>query len=264
MDVSDVIRDRMQEPAGLQRMAAVSAVVHGALVAIVVLSPGQWFSTRLEPVETVMTISLGGGTPGPSAGGLTAIAGRPVQVETPPDEPKRPEAVRPPAAKPPEMTVPRADARPARATPPAPAVTQAPPDARGRTPTRGAETSAGSAVAETGARGQGFGLSTGGGAGSGSRLDVADFCCPDYIVLMLDRIRSRWDARAEVAGETMIVFTIQRDGRITDVSVEKPSMYMAHNLSAQRALLVTRELPPLPAAFTNPTLTVHLNFQYAR
>ncbi len=65
-------------------------------------------------------------------------------------------------------------------------------------------------MAETGARGQGFGLSTGGGAGSGSRLDVADFCCPDYLVLMIERIRSNWNARAEAVGETMIKFTIQR------------------------------------------------------
>jgi hypothetical protein len=27
---------------------------------------------------------------------------------------------------------------------------------------------------------------------------------------------------------------------------------------------VTRTLPPLPAAFPNATLTVHLNFQYQR
>ena len=47
----------------------------------------------------------------------------------------------------------------------------------------GAEARPGSAVAETGARGQGFGLSTGGGAGI--RVDArrrGDFCCPDYLV----------------------------------------------------------------------------------
>ena len=31
-----------------------------------------------------------------------------------------------------------------------------------------------------------------------------------------------------------------------------------------RALLATRQLPPLPAAFPNPSLTVHLNFQYTQ
>jgi TonB family protein len=113
-------------------------------------------------------------------------------------------------------------------------------------------------------RGQGFGLSTGGGSGSGSRLDVADFCCPDYLMTMVERIRGHWDTRAEVPGEVIVVFTIQRDGSITNVTVERSSGFIALDLNAQRALVNARQLPPLPAAFTNPTLTVHLNFQYTR
>ena len=35
---------------------------------------------------------------------------------------------------------------------------------------------------ETGAKGMGFGLSSGGGGGDSSlKLDVKDFCCPEYI-----------------------------------------------------------------------------------
>jgi TonB family protein len=143
-------------------------------------------------------------------------------------------------------------------------VEQAPPEARGRTPSQGAEPAPGSTVADTGARGQGFGLSTGGGGGSGSRLDVADFCCPEYIVTMVERIRVNWDQRAEVPGEVLVMFTIQRDGSLTDVAVERSSGYIALDLSAHRAILNARQLPPLPAAFQNPTLTVHLNFQYTR
>ena len=107
-------------------------------------------------------------------------------------------------------------------------------------------------------------MSTGGGAGSGSRLDVADFCCPDYVQLMVERIRTNWNARAEAVGETMVKFTIQRDGQIQGVEVERSSGFAALDINAQRALLVTRTLPPLPTAFPNPTLTVHLNFRYER
>jgi TonB family protein len=60
----------------------------------------------------------------------------------------------------------------------------------------------------------------------------------------------------------MVKYTIQRNGQITDVALEKSSGYTALDLTAQRALLVTRQLPPLPAAFTEPTLTVHLRFEY--
>jgi TonB family protein len=143
-------------------------------------------------------------------------------------------------------------------------VKEAPDSARGRTPTRGEEQAAGSAVAETGARGQGFGLSTGGGVGSGSRLDVADFCCPDYLTLMVEKIRSNWNARAGSVGEVMVAFTLDRDGRIGGVTQETSSGNAVLDLNAMRALVATRQLPPLPSAFPNPSLTVHLNFQYTR
>lgn len=161
------------------------------------------------------------------------------------------------------MPLPQSKPKPSPARPAAP-VKDAPDDARGRTPTRGPETRSGSALAETGARGQGFGLSTSGGAGSGSRLDVADFCCPEYIQLIIERIRSNWNTRVEAFGETMVKFTIQRDGQIQGVQVEKSSGFTALDINAQRALLVTRTLPPLPGAFPNPTLTMFLNFQYQR
>jgi TonB family protein len=184
-----------------------------------------------------------------------------VQAVIPPEEAKRPEAIRPPAARTPEMTLPKPGAAPTRAAPPT--VKEAPDAARGRTPTRGEETSAGSAVAETGVRGQGFGLSTG-GAGSGSRLDVADFCCPEYLMLMVEKIRSNWNARAGSVGEVMVVFTIDRDGRIGGVAQETSSGNAVLDLNAMRALVATRQFLPLPSAFPNPSLTVHLNFQYTR
>ena len=59
-------------------------------------------------------------------------------------------------------------------------------------------------------------------------------------------------------------FTIQRDGRLTNVELERSSGYFALDQTAQRSLLVTRQLPPLPGAFPEPTLTVHLTFQYER
>jgi protein TonB len=208
-----------------------------------------------------MTISLGGGGAGPQNGGMTSIGARAVQTEAPPEPPQKREAARPPAAKTPEMTVPKPNAKPAKASAP---VKQAPDDARGRTPTKGPETRTGNANAETGARGQGFGLSTGGGAGSGSTLDVADFCCPDYLVVMIERIRSSWIQQAEVAGNVVVKFTIDRDGKISASSVEQSSGYSTLDLNAQRAVVATRQLPPLPQAFPNPNLTVHLNFQYQR
>jgi TonB family protein len=263
MDVSDILRDRMQEPSGLSRMVSASLLLHGLLAVALLLAPRGFLMRAGDAPRAVMTISLGGGGGGPQNGGMTSIGARAVQQEAPPEPQQKREPVRPPASKTPEMTVPKANAKPVKAAA-APTVKQAPDDARGRTPTKGPETRSGNAVAETGARGQGFGLSTSGGAGSGSSLDVADFCCPDYLVVMIERIRSSWVQQAEVAGAVVVKFTIERDGRITMPSVERSSGYSTLDLNAQRAVVVTRGLPPLPSQFPNPTLTVHLNFQYQR
>jgi TonB family protein len=258
MDVTDILRDRMQEPSGFQRMVTLSVAAHVALAAAIFFAPGGLIGRR-ENLREVMTISLGGGGEGPMNGGFTSIGARPVQTVTPPDEPPKREAVRPPAAKAPEMTLPtKAPAKSARGAD----VKQAPDEARGRTPTKGAQITQGSSIAETGARGQGFGLSTGGGPGAGSTLDVADFCCPEYVATMVERIRSVWVWRQGTSGSVLVKFTIQRDGRTTDYAVERSSGSPVLDLAAMRAIAQTRSLPPLPTQFPNPTLTVHLNFEY--
>jgi hypothetical protein len=85
--------------------------------------------------------------------------------------------ITPPAAKAPEMVVPSKTAKALPKT----TVQNAPDDAKGRTATKGAETRSGAAFAETGvtANTTGFaGLSTGGGGGTGGRLDVANSAVP--------------------------------------------------------------------------------------
>jgi TonB family protein len=264
VDVTDVLRDRMQEPRGLRFTAAVSLVLHAALAAALVFGSMRWLPHSADELKPVMTISLGGAGTGPQAGGLTSIGARPVQTTAPAE--KR-EALRSPAAAVPAMTVPVAKAPPTKAAKaPAKAVeTVAPtPDARGKTLARGDELRAGTAVADTGSRGQGFGLSTGGAAGAGATLDVADFCCPDYVVLLNNRIFSNWNRQAEVPGLVVIKFTILRDGTLTAVSVEQGSGYQALDFNARRAVELTRQLTPLPDGYPNPTLTVHLKFPYQR
>jgi TonB family protein len=259
MDVTDVLRDRMQTPAGLQKMVSLSIAVHVLLGAGLMVSRGGFARHDVPP--TLMTISLSGSS-GPENGGMTALGGRPVQAVTPPEDAAKREAVRAPAAKTPEMTVPLPNAKTVKATPSVP-IKQAPDEARGRTPTKGKAQEFGSAIADTGARGQGFGLSTGGGAGSGSSLDiVGDFCCPEYLSTMVMRIRSAWNQQQGATGMSLIKFTIRRDGTIVDASIERQSGTTTLDTAALRAVLNTRTLLPLPDAFPNPTLGVHLTFLY--
>jgi len=261
MDVTDVLRDRMRESDALEnRAATLSVFAHGVFIAIVLFAPGVWRGRAGDLPKTVMTITLGGGVPGPLSGGLTPQGGKPIQEAKPADETPKPEAIRPPAAKTPEMTLPEKNEKAAK-NPRAP-VKEAPDDARGKTPTRGEETRGGTAAADTAVRGQGFGLSTGGGVGSGSYLDVSNFCCPEYISVMSQRIWSNWVQRVGASGEVITKFTIQRDGTLTNVVVERSSGNQILDLNALRALHSTRQLPPLPAAFPDSTLTVHLSFKY--
>ena len=255
--VSQIVTVRSREIDGLERMLAVSLTAHAIVIAVLVLSPSSWFGTRTaEEPKNLMVISLGGPV-GPRTG-MTPMGGRPVQT-LPVDAKKAIEPVRPPAAREPEMIEPK-KAAPKKAEA---KVQQDAKDPKSRTPTKGDELRKGSAVAETGARGQGFGLSSGGG-GTGSYLDTANFCCPEYISTMLDLIRRNWDSRQQATGTAIVKYTIQRDGTLTAIQVEKSSGYATLDLLAQRSLLLTKKLPPLPGAFDEPSLTVHLFFEYQR
>src|SRR6266481_3970735 len=136
MDVADVLRDRVSEPDGLQRMAVISALAHAALFATLVLMPGHWLSLRQQELKSVMTITLDGGNGGPANGGMTSIGGKAVQAETP-EVPKARVPQTAPAPVTPKMTVPIPSKTPAKSAKPAPAVKQAPEQAKGRAPTKG-------------------------------------------------------------------------------------------------------------------------------
>ena len=255
--VTQVVNVRGREVDSLQRMLGVSVAAHAILIAVVAFSPSSWFGARTaEEPKNLMVISLGG-PPGPRTG-MTTMGGRPVQT-VPVDAKKAIEPVRPPAAREPEMIEPK-KAAPKKAEA---KVQQDAKDPRSRTPTKGEELQKGSSVAETGARGQGFGLSSGGG-GTGSYLGTANFCCPEYIATMLDLIRRNWDSKQQAVGIAVVKYTVQRDGTLTAVQVEKSSGYATLDLLANRAVLLTRKLPPLPPAFNEPSLTVHLFFEYQR
>ena len=254
--VSEVLSIRARELGGLERMMGASVVAHVALVALVALAPGSWLAAPVKKEQAAMVIDLGGAE-GPVTG-RAQLGARPIQTEQI-EARKTIEAVRPPAARTPEMIEPKTTA-PKKSEAKVDTTTK---DARSKTPTKGAEVRSGNAVAETNARGQGFGLS-GGGFGSGSRLNVANFCCPEYLATMQDLIKRNWDSRQQTVVSVGVRFTIQRDGRLTDIAVDRPSGYPALDYMATRALFITKQLPPLPQAFTEPSLTVFLVFDYQR
>jgi len=252
--VTDIILSRAQLSESLRSMIVWSVAAHIALFAFMIFMPASWRGQMDEGPKTVMTISLGG-APGPLNGGMTNMGGRTVQAP-PPVEPVR-NVETPPAPKTPEMALPSKTVRPVKPQP-----QQAPKDAAARTPATG-QPQEGSTRVDTGARGQGFGLTSGGGGGTGVQVDFANFCCPEYLSQMITLIQRNWERNQGVAGSVVMKFTITRAGTIENVQLEKSSGFLAHELNAQRALLLTR-LPELPLQFPNPSLTVHVTFEYQR
>jgi protein TonB len=251
--VTDIIVARSRVDDRLSKMLVWSFAAHVVIVAIGLFVQ----STQPDPPpRTIMTISLGG-APGPRTAGLNQMGSRAVQAPQPEQPVRRAETA--PAPAPPKMALPdpKGRTRPERARP-----QQAPQEATGRTESTGEKPQEGTTKADTRNRGQGFGLSSGGGGGDGIQLDVTNFCCPEYIIDMRERIRRNWNERQGVVGTTTMTFTIQKDGTMTDIQLVRSSGFQVLDAQAERALRLTARLAPLPPQFPNQTLTVNMPFDY--
>jgi len=80
---------------------------------------------------------------------------------------------------------------------------------------------------------------------------------------MLSRIHQRWQ-RTAVRGTAVVVvrFTIARDGRVLDASIETPSGVSILDRSALRAVMLADPMPPLPNSYPRDQVGVHLRFTY--
>lgn len=258
--VSDVLASRAKEAEGLSRMVLYSLIAHAVLVTAIAFLPAGWISTPREEARTPVMISLNG-SPGQDTGGQTQIAGRRVQEVGPTvRQPFTP----PPASRAPEMTVPE----PAPVKPERKPREIEKPAARTNTrkPITGEEVRSGASRVDTGGAAVPFGgLSTSGGTGlSASSLGIENFCCPEYINLMIQSIRRNWNEEQGAAGSVIVKYTIRRDGVLTQFEVTKPSGNFILDQESLRAIVKTKQLPPLPQEYTGQTLTIHLTFEYER
>jgi periplasmic protein TonB len=247
--VSDALQARADGPEGLMKMLLVSVAAHVVLMAFAALAPASLWLRPIDARSTTVTIDLGPST-GPDTEGLTAIGSRPVQRAVP--NPPKARPTPPPAA--------------TDAATPSPAATDASTNTRERTPTPavGREVLAGNAPAGADVQSASMGLRTTAGGGTGAQVNVGDFCCPEYIATMIQRVHQHWNSSRGGGAVTTMKFTIQRDGAITDVQLVRSSGNQMLDFLAQRALLAVRQLPPLPDAYPNPSLVIDLHFDYQR
>ncbi len=257
--VSGILSERAQETDGLGRMLMLSLVAHTVLLALIVLAPSGWLTAPEKTERSGIVISLGG-VEGPETGGMTSIADRAVQAVAKPEAVKRVET--PPAAKLPEMVEPSLVTKP---TPPRTRVEKPQETSKTRTPTTGPEIKSGAARVPTGGAAIPFGgLASGGGGVGGVKLDVQNFCCPEYLAQMIQMIRRNWNQNQGAVGQPIVKFTIRRDGVLTQVELDRSSGQALLDMEARRAVLYTKQIPPLPREFTEDHLTVYLTFDFQR
>ena len=136
-----------------------------------------------------------------------------------------------------------------------------------RSQAKGPAKTPGKAQAKTGT-GAGSGKGKGGmfrHNGLGANIEGAEALGYSYYLnSMLTRISDNWlnpYAGGPQVLTATVVFTIERDGTIRDVKIEKKSGDATYDASCERSLLVTDKLPPLPPEFPGPQLKLHLEFE---
>jgi TonB family protein len=89
-----------------------------------------------------------------------------------------------------------------------------------------------------------------------------------WLARFVAQVRSNWmipQAAMSMRGHAVITFNVHRDGRITDVSVAKPSHVDAFTLSARNAILTSNPTIPLPPEYPDSkaffTVTFYFNEQ---
>ena len=252
----------------------ISAIVHGALAAAVIISAGLW--TARQPKTYVVNL-----VPAIAATGSPAGRPAPPLPPRPDDVARRAAATRPtdlPVRETPSPQMPTREARttsglPDRTLPSrAPALPRAGDKALPTVPSTPTTTPVPvpaptvpprpeTAAAPTPPP---LGRPTGSALGSGAvTLNVSDFPFAWYLSAVHRKVTAEWSARALEGRQPVAVFEIGRNGQVTKLSIEKSSGNPYYDQAALRAITGANPFPPLPEEFKEPFLRVHLGFNFA-
>jgi protein TonB len=102
----------------------------------------------------------------------------------------------------------------------------------------------------------GGGVGSGAGSPFGNRFGY-------YEALLRERVAKNWRSQeldARLRNRTAVTFDISRDGTVRNVRVTQPSGNFAMDQSAQRAILLSNPLPPLPREYERDVATVEFWF----
>ena len=95
-------------------------------------------------------------------------------------------------------------------------------------------------------------------------LDVSDFPFAYYLAAVQRKITERWEGRAQPGRQPVAVFEIARNGQVSKLAIEKSSGNSYYDQQALRAITEASPLPPLPPEFSEPSLRIHLGFNFTQ
>ena len=251
-----------------------SIVSHAALAAAIVFTATQWSARQPKPYVVNLV---------PAVAAVGAPQGRPAlpprTEELPPQPapksselPER-ERPRPAPAAPPELPT-RAPslpdrALPDRALPPRAPGTPRPSDkelpqvasaAPAPNPVAAPPTPVAADVPQAS-----LGQRTGSPQGAGPvTVTASDFPFAWYIRIVDNKIAASWNQWAQPGRQPMVVFTIERDGRVSGLNIDKSSGNSWYDQKALRAINDAMPFPPLPPEWTKPGLTIKVQFTFAQ
>jgi protein TonB len=131
----------------------------------------------------------------------------------------------------------------------------------------------GAAEGTGGGSGMGTGLRIGGGEGPGGpgygAGGLANFPYTYYLNIITDRVSSNWfsslvDPGISGSFQTIVYFQIEKSGQVSDIKIEQSSGVTPLDLSAVRAVKASAPFPPLPRAYDDTYLGIHLIFEHSK
>lgn len=237
-----------------------STAAHGAFIALLI-TMGTWLAKPRMGYYSVDLFSLPSGTPG--GGAATSAVSAPAEPALKPEDVQR---AAPQSKAPPKEAI-RLPGPVKKKPLPKPAQTGRPvPKPRHSAGYEAAMRALGQEDRPLSGTGTGGVVGVPGNSGGGGSGIVAEggntFPYPWYLKAVADRLDKQWHPPQEFQADTVcqIVFTIDRDGRISESKIEKPSGDAFFDQLAQRAVLYANPAPPLPGGFPDPTLRVHMKF----
>lgn len=103
---------------------------------------------------------------------------------------------------------------------------------------------------------------------SGPQVQVEGVTFPFnyYLELLHKRIQENWNPpfQREPEGKSItavVVFRIERDGRIGDIRLEKKAGNFVYDQAVKRTIFNLGKLPPLPPEFEGEFLNLHVEFE---